>query len=96
VTGSVVQVRVDEALKQKASKIYGDLGLDLSSAVRMFFTRSVQVGGIPFSVSNEKSYDWESAADNLLQARKDSVKNGTSGIEIDDINTEIEAYRHGK
>ncbi|MCH5283724.1 MAG: type II toxin-antitoxin system RelB/DinJ family antitoxin, partial [Treponema sp.] len=39
--GALVQVRVDEALKQKVTKVYEGLGLDLSSAVRMFFTRSV-------------------------------------------------------
>lgn len=42
----------------------------------MFFKRSLQVGGIPFSVSNEKSYDFDSALSNIIQARNDSVKNG--------------------
>ncbi len=35
--GSVVQVRIDEKLKKEVSKVYENLGLDLSSAVRMFF-----------------------------------------------------------
>jgi len=94
--GSVVQVRVDDLLKKEVTKVYEKLGLDLSSAIRMFFTRSVQVGGIPFSVSNEKTYDYESAVSNILQARNDSVKNGTSNISLEEINAEIEKYRSEK
>ena len=94
--GSIVQVRVDDLLKQKVTQVYERLGLDLSSAIRMFFTRSVQVGGIPFSVSNEKTYDFDSALENVIQARKDSVKNGTSSISLEEINAEIEAFRSGK
>lgn len=94
--GSIVQVRIDDNLKKEVSKVYENLGLDLSSAVRMFFKRSVQVGGIPFSVSNEKYYDFDSAVSNILQARNDSVKNGTAAITLDEINAEIKAYRSGK
>ena len=94
--GSVVQVRIDEKLKKEVSKVYENLGLDLSSAVRMFFKRSVQVGGIPLYVSNEKSYDFNSALSNIIQARNDSVKNGTDSITLDEINSEIKAYRSGK
>ena len=94
--GSVVQVRIDEKLKKEVSKVYENLGLDLSSAVRMFFKRSVQVGGIPFSVSNEKSYDFNSALSNIIQTRNDSVKNGTDPITLDEINAEIKAYRSGR
>lgn len=93
---SVVQVRVDDTLKKNVTKIYENLGLDLSSAIRMFFTRSVQVGGIPFSVSNEKSYDYDSAVGNILQARKESVENGTDTLSLDEINAEINAYRSGR
>ena len=94
--GALVQVRVDEALKQKVTKVYEGLGLDLSSAVRMFFTRSVQVGGIPFSVSAESTYSYEDAMENIMQARRDSIKNGTADMTLDEINAIIADYRKNK
>ena len=33
---SVLQVRVDDELKAQAAAIYEDLGIDLSTAIRMF------------------------------------------------------------
>ncbi|MCD8148669.1 MAG: type II toxin-antitoxin system RelB/DinJ family antitoxin [Clostridiales bacterium] len=44
----LVQVRVDKTLKEEVSEIYETLGMDLPTAIRMFFTRSKMVRGIPF------------------------------------------------
>ena len=40
---SIVQFRVDDDLKNEATKIYEELGIDLSTAMRMFLKRSVIV-----------------------------------------------------
>lgn len=42
---SIVQFRVDDDLKNVATKIYEELGIDLSTAMRMFLKRSVIVNG---------------------------------------------------
>ena len=47
---TLVQIRVDEKLKDDAAAVYEGLGLDLSIAVRIFFKRSVAENGIPFSM----------------------------------------------
>ena len=39
----------------------------------MFFTRSVQVGGIPFSVSAESTYSYEDAMENIMKIDRKSV-----------------------
>ena len=46
---NLLQLRIDEKLKQEATEIYSQLGLDLPTAIRIFLTRSVQMKGIPFS-----------------------------------------------
>ena len=33
---AILQVRIDDELKNQASVVYGELGIDLSTAVRMF------------------------------------------------------------
>ena len=43
---TLVQIRVDEKLKDDAAAVYENLGLDLSTAVRIFFKRSVAENGI--------------------------------------------------
>ena len=52
---SVVQVRVDTALKEQAAKIFEDLGIDLSTAIRMFLKRAVLDEGIPFRMTRPKT-----------------------------------------
>ena len=49
---SVVQVRMDEELRENASRLFDDLGLDLPTAIRMFLKKSLSMNGIPFEVRN--------------------------------------------
>ncbi len=56
----------------------------------------IKVGGIPFSVGAKKTYDYEAARENIMQIRSDSVKNGTSGMTLEQINGIIADYRRSK
>lgn len=47
---SLIQVRVDDALKQSAESLFNDLGMDTPTAVRMFLKQAVMRRGLPFSV----------------------------------------------
>ena len=47
---SLIQIRVEDNLKKKAAQIYSDLGIDISTAVRMFLKRTVMENGIPFNM----------------------------------------------
>ncbi len=49
-----IQLRVDDVLKSAADKLFASLGLDTSTAIRIFLTMSVETGGIPFEVKNPK------------------------------------------
>ena len=53
-TNTLVQFRVDEKLKNEASKVYEDLGLDLSSAVKLFFRKTIKMKRIPFSINDDE------------------------------------------
>ena len=44
----LLQVRVDRGLKEQTAAIYDAIGIDLPTAIRMFFKRTVMVGGLPF------------------------------------------------
>lgn len=48
---ATVVVRVDDKLKEEAAQLFNDLGLDMSTAVKMFLIQSVRMQGIPFEIS---------------------------------------------
>jgi len=88
---AVLQVRVDDELKNQAAAIYNELGIDLSTAVRMFFKKSVLVGGIPFDTKiNESTLKAILAIDRM---RTISEENGNSEMTLDEINEEIKKTR---
>ncbi|HFI0302711.1 TPA: type II toxin-antitoxin system RelB/DinJ family antitoxin [Streptococcus suis] len=49
---STVVVRVDDKLKEEAVELFQDLGLDMSTAVKMFLIQSVKTQSIPFEIKN--------------------------------------------
>ena len=46
-----VNIRIDPELKKDAEKLFGSLGMNLSTAFNVFVRQSLRVGGIPFTVS---------------------------------------------
>ena len=91
---SLLQVRVDESLKSEASTIYENLGIDLSTAVRMFLKRSVLENGIPFEMKLPRTeYKSDRGLQALLEIGSDAEKNGISEMGLDEINSEIEVVR---
>lgn len=91
---SLVQVRIDEDLKTQATAIYDKLGMDLSSAVRIFLKRSVMVNGVPFDMTLPKQeYNAEKAVSAMEKLSAEALKNGTSNMSLDEINKEIYAVR---
>ena len=91
---TVLQVRLDDELKAQATMVYDQLGLDLSSAVRMFLKKSVAVNGIPFEVRNESSRSNAEAA--LLSMRMAAEENGLSDLTLDEINEIIQKAREAR
>ena len=52
-----IQVRVDDHLKESADSLFESLGLDTSTAIRMFLVASMETGGIPFAVRHTTDRD---------------------------------------
>ena len=49
-----VQVWVDRKLKERVERILKSIGLDVPTAIRMFFVKVDEVGGIPFEMKNPR------------------------------------------
>lgn len=90
---SVVQFRVEDDLKLEATAIYEKLGIDLSTAIRMFLKRSVMENGIPFSMTLDREYNSGYAMQAVNELNMQAKRNGVSDMSLEDINAEISAYR---
>lgn len=91
---TVMQVRVDEDLKNEAAAVFDKLGIDTPTAIRMFMKRAVLENGIPFRMTLPKSPVVESRAIRAMkQLSEEAEENGTADMSLDEINAEIEAVR---
>ena len=92
---SLVQIRVDEDLKAQAAKIYENLGIDISTAIRIFLKRSVMVGGIPFSMTlyPHDEYKAKNGYQALVSLSESSKRNGMAEMSLDEIEEEIHSVR---
>lgn len=91
---SVTQLRIDDDLKKQATAIFEELGLDFSTAVRIFLKKTVQQNGIPFSMTlPKKDYQATRAVRAMEQLSAQAQENGTADMTLDEINAEIGAAR---
>ena len=49
---TTLNIRIEEDLKKKATKALAGMGLDMSSAVKLFLHQTVQENGLPFHPTN--------------------------------------------
>ncbi|MCM1186440.1 MAG: type II toxin-antitoxin system RelB/DinJ family antitoxin [Lachnospira sp.] len=50
---ATLQIRIDDTLKKQADTLFSSLGLDTSTAIRIFLNAAIENAGIPFSVQHK-------------------------------------------
>ena len=63
---ATIQVRVDDNTKEAADSLFASIGLDTSTAVRMFLVASIDHDGLPFPAKRRM------AKSDLLEAIEDT------------------------
>lgn len=66
---SQIAVRVDDDLKKEATEIFNELGLDMSTAVKMFLKQSVLTRSIPFDLKLDKDYEFDLSNGDYIRTR---------------------------
>ena len=66
-----IHVRIDDDTKQQAQQIFGDMGLDISTAVNMFIKQVVRNRSFPFLPSADPFYSDSNMA-HLLRVKADA------------------------
>ena len=67
-----ISIRMDSDLKAKADALFGELGMNLSTAFNVFVRQSLREGRIPFDISLNQPNKETIAA--MLEAEDPSVK----------------------
>jgi DNA-damage-inducible protein J len=70
----VLQVRLDNEIKAAADQLYADMGLDTSTAVRMFLHASLQTNGLPFAVKRAFNAETEAAMQEARDIMSGKIK----------------------
>lgn len=66
---STIQVRVDSATKRHADKAFKNMGLDMSSGVKIFLHQVVRSGSIPFIIRTENGFTPEQERQMIMETK---------------------------
>ena len=70
-----LQIRIDTETKREAKKILDNLGIDMSSAVKLFFRQIINARNLPFELRGENGLTLRNAE--ILRESVISAKNST-------------------
>ena len=74
---STIQVRVDSRVKKSADVAFKNMGLDMSSGVKLFLHQVVRSGSIPFLIRTENGFTPEQEQQ-MIKETKAALKNSRS------------------
>ena len=80
-------VRLDSDLKKQSEALYGELGVNLTTAINVFLRKSLKVGGFPFDVRNDEPNRETKLA--LFEAEKLSKDPNVKGLDVEDALREL-------
>lgn len=90
----MLQVRIDDETKNKANALFNEMGIDLSTAVRIFIKKCLAVGGLPFEMNiNNPTVK---ALQSLERMGRRSKELGNDKLTLDEINEIIDKARKEK
>jgi DNA-damage-inducible protein J len=69
---STINVRIDAKTKNKTQKILREMGLDLSSAIKIFLNKIIITKSIPFEIRTVNGFTPEFEQE-LLEASRDAL-----------------------
>ena len=81
---TTLQIRIDSKIKKDVQKLYKNLGLDISSATKMFYSQSLIRQGIPFQPLTSNGYTIE-AEKRILKQSMEVKRKGKTFHNVEDL-----------
>ena len=82
-------VRIDPELKSQAEALFNDLGMNLTTAITVFFRQAVRENRIPFEITRDRP-NKETAAAMRYAATKAMDPNVKGYTDVDELFRELE------
>lgn len=77
IANETINIRIDKKTKREADKTLKEMGLDLSSGIKLFLKQVIYSGSIPFQVKTANGFTAEYEA-NLIKETEKAIKKGKS------------------
>ena len=68
---ATIQIRIDDDIKTAADSLFNNLGLDTSTAIRMFISAAIARDGLPFTVKRRNLHGPYKTAEEAVAAMLD-------------------------
>jgi len=85
-------IRIDEGIKHEAEMLFNRIGLNMSSAINVFFRQAIREQAIPFEL---KPYDDYYTGENLKRLKR-SIEQSNQGDTISFTMAELTAMENGE
>lgn len=72
---TLIQFRVDKELKTEAENLFKDMGLDLSTALKLFLKQTINKRKIPFSITTTSDDFYSDSNTEYLKNILDNIDN---------------------
>lgn len=83
-----IQIRIDAKTKEAARKTLEEVGLDMSSAVKLFLTNVINRQGIPLDLRTKNGFTL--AQEQSLIADTEEAKQGKVYTDLDELFSDLE------
>lgn len=83
-----LQIRIDSKTKKEAKNIFDNIGIDMSSAIKLFLQQTINAKNIPFEVRDENGMTLKNAQI-LQEAILDAENSSKSFNSADDLIKDI-------
>ncbi len=83
-----LQIRIDSKTKKEAKNIFDNIGIDMSSAIKLFLQQTINAKNIPFEVRDENGMTLKNSQ--ILQAAIIDAENSSKSFDnVDDLIKDI-------
>ena len=82
-TQTTINVRVDKNVKRNVEALFDSMGMNISTAVNMFFKKCLTENALPFQPRAKAEITLKEA---LKEAQEQAILNDTSNMTLEEIN----------
>ena len=88
-TTSNMNIRMDKDVKEQAQRVFAQLGMDMTTAVKVFLRQVIRSNGFPFELRLDTPNEETMAALREVQEMKKNPSIGRSYTDVDEMMKEL-------